>query len=692
MRPPPVQRASLWLLAYLVAVVLGRQAVLPDTRLALFWPAAGVAALWLTTSPTRRTLAADVALLAGGTAAYFLVVDPMPLPEAVLLGVANTAQGLVVRGVLRASRDAVPPDVTKPRDLTRLAAASLAAGLLGAVPGCLAVLVGTGDLTRTVALGWAVRNASGTYVVTGAALVLWSWRRHGALTGRARPRAADRPGAGLELLGSVATTITAGAVVFGASAGTPVGFLLIGVAAWIGFRFSPVVGAAYSVVFGSATVVLTLLGHGPFGTVADLSVRATVVQAFVAMTTGLVLMLALGVAEKNALADRLAEAEQRARTRAELLDAVTESMTDGLCVTDSWGHVVLANSAAAELAGGDEHGRHVHDPEAPGFLRPDGSTLDPQELPHARALRGERVDRTDVVRVDPATGQETILSTTAVPLHHRGPGDGDGDGDGDGEDPLAVVLLHDVTRERADTRMLQNFAGVVAHDLKGPLTGVLSWAEIAAEQLDRLATDGADVAELRASLAQVGGSAGRMSSLITDLLDYTLAGSAELHVHPVDLDELVDGIVADLVTPGPAPVVQHGPLGHVVVDRLLVRQLFANLLGNAVKYVEDGVLPRVVVESRERGDRLEVRVTDNGIGIPAADRGRVFDSFYRSASTGDYPGTGLGLAICARAVERHGGRISARPGPEGAGTTMTFTLPGTRPRPPDLPRWEGWLR
>ncbi len=74
-------------------------------------------------------------------------------------------------------------------------------------------------------------------------------------------------------------------------------------------------------------------------------------------------------------------------------------------------------------------------------------------------------------------------------------------------------------------------------------------------------------------------------------------------------------------------------------------------------------------------DMLEVWVTDNGLGIPARDLGRVFDSFFRVSSTQNYPGTGLGLAICGRTVERHGGRISVRNGPDGHGTTMIFSLP-----------------
>lgn len=665
-----------WVLACLMAIALGRQVVLADTGLALFWPAAGVGALWLLSSGSGRRAAGDAVVLGATVSAYFLVVEPMPLLEAALLGAANATQALVVRRLVGTRSG--PEPVRTTRQLARLFAASLLAALAGSVPGCLAVWTSGADLDRVLVVGWVVRNACGTFVVAAAVLTCLG----DGLRSPTRGAPVRRRAVAAELALTLGTTVLVGLVMFGATRGTPLGFLLIGVAAWVGFRFAPAVGAIYSAVFGTLVILLTLLGQGPFGTLTNLSARATVVQAFVTMTTGLVLMLALGVAEKNALAQRLASAEARARTRADLLDAVTEAMADGLCVTDSWGHVVLANSAAAELAGGDEHGRHVHDPDDPGFLHPDGTRVAPQDLPHARALRGERVASTDVVRVDPATGQETVLATTAVPLHLDRSGFEDATPDEDG--PLAVVLLHDVTHERAEKRMLENFAGVVAHDLKGPLTGVLSWAEIAREQLGG-PIDPDSVAAARASLARIDGSATRMNALITDLLDYTLAGSAELQVHSIDLDEVVASVVADLEVTGPAPVVQHEPLGHVLADPLLIRQLFANLVGNAVKYVDEGVLPQLTIESRVRGDRLQVRVTDNGIGIPSADRGKVFDSFFRSTTTGAYPGTGLGLAICARAVERHGGRISARPGPDGQGTTMILTLPlDPAPRPEPL--------
>ena len=666
------------LVGYLAAVVLGRLAVLQDTGLALFWPAAGVAALWMLRGRTAREVTLDGALLMATTAAYFAwAVGPL---AGLALGVANLGQGLVVRLLhARITRRPFAGDqvagIGTAWDMLRLAAVSVAAGAAGALPGSLAVEASGGTFSWMVPVTWVVRNACGTFVVAGAVLAVVSARRE---QHRGRPQLTSEPrrGSGVELAAVLAITVLAGVVVFSAPAGMPLAFLLIGTSSWVGFRFSPAVGAVHSLVFGSLVLVCTLLGWGPFGAVDDLALRALVVQSFVALTTALVLMLALGVAEKAALHARLRASEASATARAELLDAVTESITDGICVSDSWGHVVLANSAAAELAGNDGHGHHVHDPDDPGFLRPDGTRVPLQDLPHARALRGERVDAVDVVRVDPVTGLERVLQTTAVPLHHTAPPASPDATEGVEAGPLAVVLLHDATRDRAEKRILENFAGVVAHDLKGPLTGVLSWSEMGREQLAR-AGDPDAVDSARGSLDRIHRSAVQMNQLITDLLDYTLAGSAELHLVEHSLDDVVDQVVADLHTAdGEPPLVEHGVLGHVLADALLTRQLITNLLGNAVKYVDPGTRPHVVVEAVRRGDQLQVQVTDNGVGIPSVERGRVFDSFFRSSSTtGAYPGTGLGLAICARAVQRHGGSISAREGRDGVGTTMTFVLP-----------------
>ncbi len=239
---------------------------------------------------------------------------------------------------------------------------------------------------------------------------------------------------------------------------------------------------------------------------------------------------------------------------------------------------------------------------------------------------------------------------------------------------MAVVVIHDVTQERTHRRELQAFAGTVAHDLKAPLTGVGSWAEILGDQLDALEID---VSAPRSSLRRIETSAARMEQLIADLLSYSQAQSATLAPASLSLTGMVEQVAREQreVYADVRPLIEHGPLGQVYADRTLVGQLLSNVIGNAVKYVAPGTTPHVLIGSELVGDMLEIRVADNGIGIPRNERGQIFDSFYRASSSGDYPGTGLGLAICARAVERHGGRISAREGLDGGGTTLVFTLP-----------------
>ncbi len=675
-------RASMgYLGVYLLAVVLGRTAVLENTGLALFWPAAGVAALWMLRGTERRQVALDATLLFTSTMVFFLLAGMGPL-AASLFGAANLAQGLVVRGLSalleqQAYADDLRPGIRTCRDLMELIACSVLAATVGSALGTAASWANTGSWTWLTVLGWVVRNSCGIVVVAAALLTFAGTRRErqndtfiGLLT------VEPRRGAVVELVAAVALSVVTLVLVLGVPQQLPIAYLLIATSAWIGLRFAPVVGALHSLGFGTLALLGTLAGWGAFGAIEDLALRAIVVQLFVAVTSAIVLMLSLAVTEKSVLNVRLRASEARATARAELLDAVTEAMTDGLCVTDSWGHVVLANSAAADLAGHDEHGHHAHDPSDQGFLWPDGSEIASEDLPHARALRGETVTTTDVVRHDPATGRETILSVSAVPLHHGErvvPTDPLEDPAGSESGPLAVVLLHDVTRERAEKRVLENFAGVVAHDLKGPLTGVLSWAELAHEQLED--STELDLASVRGSVARIHDTAGRMNQLITDLLDYTLAGSAELHAGSIPLDELISSIARDLGLRGRAPLVEHAPLGRVLADALLTRQLFTNLIANSVKYVAPGVQPCLMIEAATVDGMREIRITDNGVGIPQKDRARVFDSFFRSSATGEYPGTGLGLAICLRAVERHGGRISAKAGPGGQGTTMVFTLP-----------------
>jgi PAS domain S-box-containing protein len=670
---------TLYLCTYLAAVVLGRMTVLGDSGLALFWPAAGVAALWMLRGTTRSQVVVDAALLYAGTTVLFIALGLGVTPSLFFAG-ANLGAGFGVRATAaligrRSLTAPLWPGIVNSRGLLELGVAAVVASVLSGPVAVTGIWISTGDWSWVALLSWAVRNSCGVFVIVAVVLTLVGARRSRAVQANAdgqcagsrsgwltvEPRAHSR----WELVAALTVTLVSGVLVF-APQQLPIAYVMIATSAWIGFRFAAPVGASYLMVFGTAVLLCTLAGWGPFGAVDDLMVRAIVAQLFVVVTVMIVLMLSFAVSERTTLTTQLRRAQAEAGARADLMNAITSVMVDGLVVVDADETLVLSNPAAQQMAGVGSAATRVGAPQAQGLFKLDGSEISAGEMPRARALRGEHVPPTDLLRIHPVTGQRSILSVTAVPLRTA-----------ETDEPLAVLGMRDVSKVRSQQRELENFAGVVAHDLKSPLSGVVSWSEILHEQLHEANLVGPHAQAMYASIQRVRGSAGRMDSLITDLLTYTQTQKAELTITSVSLDEMIDQITRDLreTSQLELPHVEHTALGHVLADRTLVRQLLTNVIGNAVKYVAPGVTPHVVIEASLNGEMLEVSVSDNGVGIPDHDIGRVFDSFFRASSTLDYPGTGLGLAISAQTVERHGGRISALNRSGGRGTRIVFTLP-----------------
>ena len=241
--------------------------------------------------------------------------------------------------------------------------------------------------------------------------------------------------------------------------------------------------------------------------------------------------------------------------------------------------------------------------------------------------------------------------------------------------PKAVLSFRDVTAERADRDNLAAFAGVVAHDLINPLAVVRGWADLLAAQLDE---GPVDPEKGRSMVRLIQEASVGMMQLVDDLLAVTVARDAPLRHEDLDLSALVETQAA-LHRDGPrAAIVRVQPGIRVHADRTLVRQLVANLLGNAVKYVDPEVRPVVEVSGvvgGPAGDKVVVEVRDNGVGVPEEARDRIFDNFQRAHTGPGQPGgTGLGLAICRQVVERHHGTLTCEPRP-GGGSTFRFTLP-----------------
>ena len=167
----------------------------------------------------------------------------------------------------------------------------------------------------------------------------------------------------------------------------------------------------------------------------------------------------------------------------------------------------------------------------------------------------------------------------------------------------------------------------------------------------------------------------RMQNLIRDLLEYSRVGTRGRRFEPTDAQAVLERALANLATATrtSGAAITSDPLPTLLADPAQLTQLFQNLIGNAVKFcTARSPAIHVGVQPGDGGWHFSVR--DNGIGIEAQYRERIFVIFQRLHTRAEYPGTGIGLAICQRIVERHGGRIWVESEP-GQGSTFHFTIP-----------------
>ena len=214
------------------------------------------------------------------------------------------------------------------------------------------------------------------------------------------------------------------------------------------------------------------------------------------------------------------------------------------------------------------------------------------------------------------------------------------------------------------------FAYVASHDLQEPLRMVASYTQMLARRYAGKLDDDADE-----FIGYAVEGATRMRQLINGLLAYSRVDSRAGPFGPVDCELLLIEAILSLraqIEENGAEVT-HDPLPTVMGDGLQLRQVFQNLISNAIKYRGDAP-PRVHVTARMAGREWVFTVRDNGIGLDPQFADRIFVIFQRLHGRAEYPGTGIGLALCKRIIERHGGRIWVESRP-GAGATFAFTLP-----------------
>jgi PAS domain S-box-containing protein len=361
-----------------------------------------------------------------------------------------------------------------------------------------------------------------------------------------------------------------------------------------------------------------------------------------------------------------AEIEAEKQTRQ--LETLFQVLPVGAVVANADGSLRRANDTAREIWGGDvfnaesveEYGKYS------AVWADSGKPVEPDEWTMAQVLRGEKVTDPNVYEIRTFDGERRIIMEYGMPVR-----------DEHGDVSRAVVALTDITERKEyqqklkeSNERLEQFAYAASHDLQEPLRMVSSYLQLIEQRYaNELDEDGEEFLEFAVDGAE------RMSNMIDGLLEYSRVETQGDPFEPVDLEDVLDDVLADLqlrIVESGAEITTDS-LPRVEGDAGQLRQVFQNLLSNAIEYSGDEP-PRIRVETEHTDSRWRVSVHDEGIGIDPDDQDRVFEVFQRLHGQDAGSGTGIGLALTRRIVERHGGEIRVDSEP-GEGTTFSFTLP-----------------
>ncbi|MDI3287024.1 PAS domain-containing protein [Polyangium sp. 15x6] len=366
------------------------------------------------------------------------------------------------------------------------------------------------------------------------------------------------------------------------------------------------------------------------------------------------------ITERKRMEHALATARAEAERKAAELRALLGSMAESVIVIDGEGHVVLQSQASRMIAGHVQaHVREVL--QHMRLLSLGGVPLHWEEYPSQRLLRGEAItDDEYIVECRDGSRRHVLISTSAVQ-------------DGDGPIALGVVIGRDITELRRLEKAKEDVLHAVSHDLRQPITVMMSAAQMLRRTLLRARM------EHEASVVdRVVGSAKRMASMIDDLVDSARLDSGQLllRTEPCDFLSLIQDIVSRAwTTQDQARLAVERPaeaLPPVLLDAARFERIFVNLVGNALKYSPPEELVTIGVEARDA--ELVVAVRDHGYGVPPEELPHLFERYYRARTGKKIEGLGLGLFIARQLVEAHGGRIWVE-SEMGRGSTFAFTLP-----------------
>ena len=244
------------------------------------------------------------------------------------------------------------------------------------------------------------------------------------------------------------------------------------------------------------------------------------------------------------------------------------------------------------------------------------------------------------------------------------------------------VLQHYADELERSNKELEDFAFVASHDLQEPLRKIRAFGDrLLTKFSPELGEQGQDYIR-RMQLAST-----RMSQLIEDLLAFSRVTTQQKPFAIVDLNKVLSDITQDLehaINEREAKIT-ISDLPEIDGDESQLRQVFANLLSNSLKFTEAGKTPEITIQAKdvatdERADLVAITFKDNGIGFDEQYKERIFNLFQRLHGKGEYPGTGIGLALCKKIISRHNGEISVE-SQLGVGTEFTLLLPREQTSP-----------
>ncbi|HZZ17762.1 MAG TPA: ATP-binding protein [Opitutaceae bacterium] len=376
------------------------------------------------------------------------------------------------------------------------------------------------------------------------------------------------------------------------------------------------------------------------------------------------------------------------------LQAIVENLGEGVVVSDLDGRLLRSNMAAVKLHGFENEAefRNSFGDSGDSFVleKLSGEKLTSSERPLSRILNGEHLRNVELVVRRKESEWRRIFNYGGTVVMNA-----------DGKPHLAILTIEDISeRKNAENEILglnsnlelrvkertsqleeannelEAFSYSVSHDLRAPLRHIDGFAGLLAKGSAHVLDE-----KGRRHLSTISTAAKQMGRLIDDLLSFCRTGRAELNHSTLDHDGLVASVIRDGRYDESERKVtwEISSLPRIDADMAMLRQVWVNLVSNAVKYSSKAEHPRITIGSLPDAHQLEhvFFVRDNGVGFDMKYVEKLFGVFQRLHTSSEFEGTGIGLANVRRIVTRHGGRAWAE-GSIGNGATMYFSLPKSR--------------